>query len=342
VTRGGPDPSVVVDLATAAWRTQVLFAALDLGLFDRIAAAGGGPVTVAALAADAGVPERGLELLLNAAGGLGLLEKAPDGTFRNAPAAAAFLVRASPAFFGGILGYARDAYGLWARLPQAVRATAPAGAPDYLGADPERTRRYVLGMYDNGMAMGRAVVAAIDLAGARHLLDVGGGPAAYAIQLCRRWPDLRVTVVELPAVAAIGREKVAEAGLADRITYAEGDMHTFAFESSHDAVLFAGVLHREPAERAAALVARAVASLPPGGRIVLSDVMLEGDGTRPVFAALFALNMLLTAPGGGAHRVEDHAAWLTTAGCEAVAVTRLPPPVPYTLVSGVCATGAAA
>ena len=54
---------------------------------------------------------------------------------------------------------------------------------------------------------------AIDLNGARRLLDVGGGSAAFDIELCRLYPDLTATVYELPKVADIAAGKVKEAGL---------------------------------------------------------------------------------------------------------------------------------
>jgi hypothetical protein len=94
------------------------------------------------------------------------------------------------------------------------------------------------------------------------------------------------------------------------------------------------VLHRETEATCRELIERARASLEPGGLLILSDVFTDAGGGTPAFAALFGLNMLLTAPNGGVHADADAAAWLTAAGCRHVIIQSFPPPLPHRVVWG--------
>lgn len=64
-----------------------------------------------------------------------------------------------------------------------------------------------------------------------HLLDLGCGLAGPAIDIARAYPQVRITGVNVSAVqVARARERVAEAGLSDRITIVEADFHQLPFD----------------------------------------------------------------------------------------------------------------
>ena len=60
----------------------------------------------------------------------------------------------------------------------------------------------------------------------------------------------------------------------------------------------------------------------------------DAGGTSPAFAALFGLNMLLTARDGGVHADADVAAWMERAGCRRTERRPFPAPMPHRLVIG--------
>jgi hypothetical protein len=72
----------------------------------------------------------------------------------------------------------------------------------------------------------------------------------------------------------------------------------------------------------------------PGGLLAVSDVFTDEGGCSPPFAALFGLNMALTAPHGTVHADADVACWLRDAGFGGIATRALPPPMPHRVVSG--------
>ena len=258
-----------------------------------------------------------------------------DGRFENAPAAAAFLVASSPAYMGNAIRYSDQLYDTWKNLEGALRSGRPALAADsYLGDDPARTRTFVHAMHGRALGIARALVGVLDLSGRRTMLDVGGGPGTYSVLLTERFPGLRAEVLELPGVAAIARELVAAAGASERVTLRDGSYHSADFGSGKDVVLMSGMFHRETPQACRSLIERAARCLVPGGLLVVSDVFTDEGGTRPPFAALFGLNMMLTAPDGGVHSDADVKRWMADCGFHDLRVVPLPPPMPHRVVLG--------
>lgn len=328
------NPARILDLANAFWGSAALFAALDHGLF---AALEDGPATAAETAAKKGLPVRSTELLLDAVTALGLCVKDDaDGRFRNTPEASVFLVPGRQGSLAGALAYNARLFPAWARLGEAVGNDLPiVQTPVYTGDDPTRTRAFVEGMHVRALSMGHGLVGAVDLTGRHHLLDVAGGPGTLSVLLCRRYPELRATVLELPGIAAVGRELVAAQGMAERVVHRDADVLTADLGSEHDAVLVSGLLHREPPDACKALLARLREALVPGGVIYLVDVMRDQTRVGPPFAALFALNMFLTSERGGCHADVDHVAWLEELGFTDSVITRPTPPMVHTVVRAI-------
>jgi predicted O-methyltransferase YrrM len=282
-----------------------------------------------------GTARRPTDLLLRACVGLGLLEQGLEG-YRNAPTAEVFLVPGKPTYLGEALRYSDDLYATWGRLEQSLRQDAPALDPEvYLGRDQEWTRHFVRGMHNRALAVGRALVSLVDLEGRRRLLDVGGGPGTYSALFVQRYPQLHATVLDLPDVVAIAQEILAEMGAADRVTTLAGSYYDTPFPRDQDVVLMSGIFHRETDDTCRELIVKAHDALVPGGLLIASDVLTDASGIAPVFAMLFGLNMLLTAPHGGVHRDADVSAWMEAAGFEAATINPFPPPMPHRVVSGV-------
>ncbi len=274
-------------------------------------------------------------MLLNACVALGLLEKT-DGAYRNSPLSAAFLVPGGPAYMGNAVRYSDDLYATWGQLEQALReGRPPLAAEAYLGDDPERTRHFVYGMHNRALGIGNALAGLVDLDGRKRLLDIGGGPGTYSALFCRRYPGLRAKVLDLPDVVALAEEILASLDARDVVETVPGDYHATEFPVGNDAVLISGVLHRETEANSRALIRRAAAALEPGGILIVSDVLADAGGAGPLFATLFGLNMMLTAPDGGVHAAGDIAAWMQEAGLAGVETRPFPPPMPHRIVTGI-------
>ncbi len=331
LTAKGTDPSSIVRLSTAYWESQTLLTANRLRLFDVMA---DGARSAEEVATELGLDPRSTALFLRACVGLGFLEEA-SGRFRNTPVASTFLVSRSPAFMGNVIKYSDQLYGAWGQLEGSLRAGKPAlPAETYLGDDPARTRGFVMAMHERALGIARVLVNVLDLQGRRSMLDVGGGPGTYSVLLTERFPGLRSEVLELPGVAAVARELVASAGASERVVMRDGDYHSSDFGSGKDVVLMSGMFHRESEATCRGLIERASACLEPGGLLVVSDVFTDEGGALPTFAAMFGLNMMLTAPDGGVHADADVMRWMGDCGFRDMRMVPLPPPMPHRVVMG--------
>ena len=325
-----PDPTPLIQLATAYWGSAALIAAVRLRIATHLAQ---GAATADEVATRAGSEAVATDALLAGLVSLGLAVKAADGTFSNTALADAFLVEGRPGYLGPALLYNGDVYPLWARLDAVVRTGHVDQTPDkYLGDDSDRTRNFVYGMHHRALGVGRAVAGVIDLTGRTRLADIGGGPGTYSALLTQKTPGLHAEVLDLPAVAKIARDIVASMGAAERVTCTPFDYYKDTLPGQYDAVLISGVLHREQPDGVRAMLAKASAATGPGAVLYLSDVMLDDDRAGPLFATMFALNMRVLAHDGRCHSVAEQTAWLAEVDFEVVAVHHLPPPINYTVI----------
>jgi SAM-dependent methyltransferase len=327
------DPTRIVQMASAFYDSCVLFAASDLGVFARLAARD--EADVPTLAAELDLDERAARLLLDACVALDLLEK--DGAlYRNTPEARAFLVPGSPGDLSGAIRYNRDVYEAWGRLARFARTGEPVERPElHLGEDEDRTRAFVMAMHGRAQGIGRAAVPMLELQGCRRLLDVGGGPGTYSVMLAECHPELECTVLDLPPVVDVASDLIEQSPAAERVHTLPGDYHRTEFPAGQDAVIFFGVLHQEPAEEIARLMARAHDALKPGGQVYVMDMMTRADHSAPKFSALFAVNMALTTEHGWVFSDEELRGWVEDAGFNGFSVQPLPAPMPHWLARAV-------
>ena len=133
---------------------------------------------------------------------------------------------------------------------------------------------------------GKLFLDHINLSGRKLLFDVGGGPGTYSILACRKYPDLRAVVFDLPETLALTREVLAREGMADRITVREGSWETHDFGSANDVVLMSNILHG-PSSMAPMMLQKAFASLVAGGMLVVQEFLMNDNKTGPLVPALF-------------------------------------------------------
>ena len=318
----------MMDLATGYWRAAALGAAVELGWFERLTDQ---PLTADELARDTGAAPRQTAALLRALAGLGLLAE-EQGRFAISTEAAPFLRSDSPTCLIEALRFNRDLYPVWGALANSVRRGAPAVPPGaHLGGDPARTRRFALGMHSRATAMASAIAPAVVLPARGALLDVGSGPGTFSRRLAEDRAGLRVIQFDLPPVLEVARELTQRSPAADRIEFHSGDYRRDALPPA-GAILFCGALHQETPESAAALFGKMRGALPVGAPVTVIDLMVEPGGARPVFAALFSLNMMLFNPAAGVFEVGQTETLLREAGfCDVV--SRPIPELPYFAVT---------
>ncbi|MGO9620881.1 MAG: methyltransferase [Desulfobaccales bacterium] len=306
----------LMSMARGFQAARMLTVAVDLGVFDFLDQARSAVETAAWLKADA----RAAGIFLNGLAALGLLVKETD-SFHNSEIASRYLVQGKDDYRGAILKHLEQT---WERGWNDLRHTVLVGYPQ--GVEPETwvdTRRsrdeegvqaFIWGMHAIARDLAPQVATKLPLSGVRRLLDLGGGPATYAIAFAQANPDLRATVFDLPAPSEIARENIAKHGLSSRIDILAGNFLRDDIGSSYDFIWISQILHSHDRQQCRLIIRKAAAALVPGGRLAIQEFFLNPDGCTPPGAALFGVHMLACTPRGQAYTHAEVAGWLQEEG----------------------------
>jgi SAM-dependent methyltransferase len=307
-------------MAEGYFGSQILFSANELGVFDELAS---GPATTEGLASHLAVDTDALERLLNAAVVTGLLEKSGD-TYSNSAMVDAVLVSGRTGYMGNWMRLMSRWMRIWVDLTTVVRTGEPQhDASIHLGGDPDFTKDFILAMHDYATLRGREIARYLDFSDARALLDLGGGPATYSILFAERWPDLTVTMFDLPGVLPIAERNVRSAGVDDRVSLVAGDYHHDPIGEGFDVIFISDVLHQEDADTCRAILRKAYSALRPGGQLVVQGMFLDEDHTSPRWPVMHSLILLQFYGGGRAYTVGETIGFAEEAGFEGCSLERM-------------------
>lgn len=286
------------------WRAAILIAAAELGLFAWM---GKGERSRAAAAAHFGGDSEGWEIFLNALCAMGRLRKRGEkyANRRNSShhrrgEVAAFRLREDDAEWGG--------------LAAALRSGARPKTQTPFFTDAEEAHRLLSALAVDARAIAPHLIARLPVERAGTLLDVGGGLGAFSIAFCRRYPRLRAAVLEHPRIAPLARRAIGRAGMGKRVRVIGMDFTRRALPRGFDTVFVSNVLHAHGAKENRSLLRKVRRCLNPKGRLIVRDVIMSRDRTRPAWAALFSVSLLLHSPRGRCYTRGEIAGWLGRSG----------------------------
>lgn len=289
--------------------SRILLSAVELDVFGALLRSGeeaGAP----RVAAETGTDARAMEMLLNALVALGALEK-KDGRFRCTPASRT-LAESRP----GLMHMVRK-WDSWSTLTTAVRSGTQAQGPDRV-RDAEGIEAFIEAMRSRAFPAAARLVRVVGTTGVRRMLDIGGGPATFAIAFAQAEPSLQAEVLDLAEVVPIAQRHIEAVGLTERVHARPGDLRTDPLGRDYDLILVSAICHMLSETENQDLFRRCAAALSPKGRLVVRDFFLEEDRTRPKMAALFALNMLTATNRGNVYTEREYRTWLSDAGLPVV------------------------
>jgi len=300
-----------VDRMASGYRAcQILLTANRLGLFEQLIE---GPLSAEDLSSRLDADRRGVRILCDALVAEGLLERADDG-YTNGPLAEQFLLESSPVSRVHSLHHTAKLYERWGRLFDAVKHGRP--IPDER-LDPAlvgNEEQFAKAMADVGRVSAAETSEVLDLDGVRRLLDIGGGPAIYAIEFARRNPDLEVVVFDSEATLTVAESNIRAAGLEKRVTCRVGDALEDDLGGPYDLIFISNVVHIYSAATNRRLLARCASALAPGGRLVIKDFLLDDNRLGPPGGAVFGVNMLVSTESGDCYTVSEVKDWLSAHG----------------------------
>ncbi|MCW2932103.1 MAG: methyltransferase family protein [Actinomycetia bacterium] len=307
--RTGLVPVAAADAWAGMALSGVVVAAVRSGITSRLAA---GHATVAEVAADLELDPLPTRLLLDFLRSTGHVAER-SGRYRLSRSARRWLDPASPLSVAGYVAGTADYWPWWAGLDETVRTGTSSGSHS-ARPDDAYWRRYMAGQRELARLSAAEVARKLPLpANPRALLDIGGGHGSYSARLAERYPTLTATVLDLPGSAAIGRELIAAAGLADRVLFRDGDATTADLGTGYDAVLCFNLVHHLAPDATASLFRRIGDALKPGGTLAVLDVFAEPGRRASAHADMLALFVYLSS-GARVHTPRELDGWLRDAG----------------------------
>lgn len=312
--------------AAEAWggmaMSGILIAAVRTGVTARLARQ---PSTAADLAADLGLDPLPTRLLLDCLRSAGHVTSRA-GRYQLSRSSRRWLDPGSELSVAQFVAGTSDYWDWWSGLDEVTRTGRPAGHHDAPPGDPY-WRRYISGQLELARLSAAEVARKLRLPGdPRSVLDVGGGHGWYSAQLCRRYPRLAATVLDLPGSTAIGREIIARAGMADRVRFREGDATTDDLGGGYDAVLCFNLVHHLTPGQIVGLFGKIHTALVPGGSLAVMDAFAD-PGRRESAAANFLGLFVYLSSGSQVHTPAQLRGWLREAGFGAprkIRVLRIP------------------
>jgi SAM-dependent methyltransferase len=322
------DFTQLMALASGYAEARAIQTALKLGLFEALHPV---PQAADALAIAIKCESRATTLLANALVALRLLAK-KAGKYSLMEAARRFLLVNSPEYLGGMILFDEALWSTWGKLEQSIRGGGPGRAADMYQSNPEETDRFIRAMDSLVRARGDAVWIAqqLDLAWARTLADLGGGPGTYLMEFLERWPNLRGVLFDLPATLQITRRVLDKGGGAmhERLTLSELDYKRDEIPGPLDVIFMSNIIHSEDEAANSHLIANCFRALAGGGLLLIKDHIMDSELTGPAAGALFSLYLLLTTKGRD-YSFGEVTEWLRDAGFSDVRLETLPSP-PFT------------
>lgn len=203
------------------------------------------------------------------------------------------------------------------RLEESLRGgQPPVNLYEWLEDQPQVSRYFQEGLIALTRYVKDDVIKQLSIpANARRLLDIGGGHALYSIALCQKYPRLSAVVVDRAQSLIVGRESIAAAGMAGRITTQAGNFVTDDLGAGYDVALLFNIVHGFTPEGNLELFRKIKATLNPGGQLVILE-QLAGTVPLPLMNTVVQILSVsfFHALGGQVYTYQNISGWLRQTG----------------------------
>ena len=315
----GVPPPGILESWLGIMVSRAMIAATKLGVFETLAS---GPLTSQEIANQCGTHQHATEQLLNALVAIGCLQLKGERYTLLRKMRAWILANGKHSFRGQILLHELE-WKWWEHCEDYVRTGRPPRVHQTL-TDEE------WGIYQRGMRSGVSLPANWV---ARHLslpkaanamLDIGGSHGFFSVAICRRYPRLHATILELPQAIPHAAPLLEVEGMGDRIRHRAGNALTDDLGvEQYDLVFMAAVAHHFDDATNRKLMQRIARALRPGGTVAIWEPMRQ-DRARKIrqFGGLMDLffGMFSQAGTWSAAEISD---WYKGAGLQPQKATRM-------------------
>ncbi|MBI2609486.1 MAG: hypothetical protein HYW47_07850 [Deltaproteobacteria bacterium] len=265
------------------------------------------------------------ETLCNALVSLGLLKK--HKTFFSLTSfSKEYLVSTSKNYLGFLIKHLSDMMEGYIHLDETLKTGKPLKTLTSITKNKDYAKDFTLTMHTISSYLSPQFSKLLDLSTSQNLIDIGGGPGTYSIQLCKDNPKLHATILDLPSVLSVTKKIIRQYQLTDRIQCLPLDYSKDPIPHDYDVALLSNIIHIEGPEANNNLIQKVYNALSHRGMIIIQDYVLNDDLTEPLDGALFAISMLLYTDKGRCYSFKEIQNWLHSAGFKKI--TEIKPRAP--------------
>ena len=304
-------------IGSAYRQAKVLLSAVELDLFSILAKE---PLAATALARRIAIDGRGARDFFDALVALELLTRDAEGRYRNSEAADLYLDRGKPTYLGASFAqYNTREYAMWGALTETLRSGRPRtelNGHDHFESiydDPVRSRTFVGAMTAGSLLSARCIAERFAWANHRSFCDIGTAQGCLPVEVARRHMHLRGIGFDLPGLKTAFEGYARDHGLSDRLHFQSGDFFKDSLPGA-DVIVFGRVLHNWDLATKRMLLAKAYQATPPGGAVIVYDMLIDDDRVSSTGGLLASLNMMLWTSAGFGYTGADCVGWMREAG----------------------------
>ncbi len=323
-----PDPGHILQTGLAFWASKTLLSAVELEVFTHLAK---NPENLEALQGRLGLHPRAARDFFDALVALGFLVRDGQGIYRNTPSTDMYLDKGKPSYVGGILEMCNHRlFRFWADLTEGLQTGQPQnevkhGRPNLfetLYADPARLRGFLRAMTGLSRGANLAIARQFPWAQYKTVVDAGTAQGDLVTQIALANRHMLGIGFDLPEVAPIFEDYIAENGLTARVQFESGSFFTDPLPKA-DVVTMGHILHDWDLEEKRLLIRRAYEALPVGGVFIVYDALIDDERRTNAFGLMMSLNMLIETPGGFDYTGADCCGWMREGGFQETRVEHL-------------------
>lgn len=310
--------------------SEGLSAALRLDLFTLLDT--NGPMRRSEIAKALNIPEKSARNLLSLLVSVDFVKlkfwsNPDDPTYGNTFLGKHYLSKKSPLEISGIIigWFHFISYKAMYHYHDAIKAGTNVGLQELAGTEPtiyqrlahqpELERWFQLAMHQLSNLTNEWLAEYIDFSSSHHVLDIGGGDGSNVIQIVKRNPHLKGTVFDSPTVSERANKLIANENLTDKVSIHPGNCFTDPFPKGPDVIQFCHFLDIWSEEQNRFLLQQAYDTLPPGGRVIILDIMEKDNGIGPHSAVITSAYFLTQATGNGyMYAAREYERWLKEIG----------------------------